>query len=198
MGRRGRPGMGLNAGPAMRGGRRQAGQRLGPGARQQLQEAHQLKQSGRFAEAAAKFDTMGGIARERGMSRMSAWLFAQAAQCHAKAGDRRALVSSTENAISDARLEGDARHSARTFGELVGSLDGTPFAGAKGDIEGAIRNALGVAPSVGGEPVAVNRSQSRGLPTECDGCGAPVSASLVKFTEDGHADCPYCGSVLTA
>jgi hypothetical protein len=189
--------MGFGAGPAMRGGRRAGGQRLGPVARQMLQEAHQLKESGKLAEAAAKFDSMGAIARERGLRRMSAHLYAQAAQCHAKLGDRQALVASTENAIADARMEGDASHSARTFGELLGSLDGTAFAGAKGDFEGAIRNAIGVAPSAGG-PGSVNRSQTRHLPTECDSCGAPVSASLVKITEDGHADCPYCGSVLTA
>lgn len=198
MGRRGRPMMGLGQGPTVRGGRRAMGQRLGPNARAQLLEAHQLKQAGRFAEAAARFDQMGAIARERARPRMSAYLFAQAAQCHARAGNQQALIASTQNAVADAKLEGDADHSARTFGELVGSLQGTAFAGAKPQIESAIRDALGVAPAAPAAPAAANRSQQRSLPGECEACGAPVSATLVKFTAEGHADCPYCGSILTA
>lgn len=198
MGRRGRPGTGFGAGPAMRGGRRAAGQRLGPVARQKLQEAHQLEQAGQLAEAATRFDAMGGIARDRGLRRMSTFLFARAAQCHAKVGDRDAFVASTENALADARMQGDPSHSARTFGALLDALEGTPFADARADFEAAIRNAVGVAPAAPGEQGVVNRSQARGLPTECDSCGAPVQPALVKVTDDGHADCPYCGSILTA
>jgi hypothetical protein len=176
-----------------------AGQRIGPGARARLMEAHQLKRNGQFAEAAARFTEMAGIARERGMPRMASTLAAQAAQCHARAGNQQGLIAATEAAIADAKVEGDSHHASRTFGELLGSLDGTSFAGAKGDMDGAIRAALGVAPAVASGPTAdVNRSMRRQLPGECDACGAPVSAAEVKFPEDGHADCPYCGSILTA
>ena len=197
MGRRGRPMTGFGQGPMMRGGRRATGQRLGPNVRAQLMEAHELKRSGRFAEAAARFDQMAAIARERDRRRMSAYLFAQAAQWHARAGSQQALIASTQNAIQDAKLEGDPDHSARTFGELLGSLQGTAFAAAKPQLETAIRDALGVAP-VASAPAVANRSQQRSLPGECEACGAPVSAGLVKFTAEGHADCPYCGSILTA
>jgi hypothetical protein len=162
-------------------------------------EAHQLKRSGQYAEAAARFSEMAGIARERGMPRMAATLAAQAAQCHARAGNQQGLIASTEAAIADAKLEGDPQHAARTFGELLGSLDGTTFAGAKGQLDGAIRNAIGVAPVVPAAATAdVNRTLRRQLPAECDSCGAPVSSAEVKFNDDGNADCPYCGSILTA
>jgi hypothetical protein len=200
MGRRGRPGMGLGTGPAMRGGRRPGGQRIGPGARARLLEAHELKRSGKFAEAAAKFTEMAAMARERGMPRMAATLSAKAAQCHARAGNQQGLISSTEAAIADAKLDADPEHSSRTFGELLGSLQGTTFGAAAPQIEGAIRNALGVAPTVASAAATgdVNRSMRRQIPAECDACGAPVSSADVKFNETGHADCPYCGSVLTA
>lgn len=201
MGRRGRPGMGFGAGPQVRGGRRAAGQKLGPQARARLLEAHDLKRSGQFALAAARFSEMAGIARERGMPRMAATLSAQAAQCHARAGDQNGLVAATEAAIADAKVDGDAEHSARTFGELVGALQGTAFAAAGGQIEGAIRGALGVTPVAPGAPAdaaSMSRSMRRQLPAECAACGAPVSAAEVKFLESGDADCPYCGSILTA
>jgi hypothetical protein len=204
MGRRGRPNMGLGAGPMMRGGRRAGGQKLGEGARARLLEAHQLKKAGRFAEAAAKFSEMAAMARERDKPRMASYLGAQAAQCHAQAGDQQGLVQATELALSDARTEADPEHSSRTFGELLSSLSGTAFAGAAPQFDSAIRTALGVAPhtptaaAVTPNRTAPNRTQQRHLPTECGSCGAPVSATEVKFNESGHADCPYCGCILTA
>ncbi|MEZ4241741.1 MAG: hypothetical protein R3F59_37455 [Myxococcota bacterium] len=200
MGRRGRPGMGMRTGPALRGGRRQQRGGLGEKAREQLQQARALAEAGKFAEAAASYDRMAGIARERDMPRMASTLSAKAAQNHAKAGDRQGLVASTEAAIGDAKQEGDAGHAARTFGDLVGSLGGTSFASAAPDIEGAIRQALGVSPAAAPTPEAsgLGRSQRRNLPTACDACGAPVSAGDLRFDERGDADCPYCGSILTA
>ena len=215
MGRRGRPGMGLGAGPQMRGGRRPGGQKVGSGARQRLLEAHELKNSGRFAEAAVKFTELATMARERGMTRMAATLSAKAAQCHAQSGNQQGLISNTELALGDAKMEGDADHSSRTFGELLGSLVGTPFGGAVPQLEGAIRNALGVVPKVPVRPAGsvgiadalgagaalasdVNRTMRRQIPAECGSCGAPVMAADVKFNDAGHADCPYCGCILTA
>jgi hypothetical protein len=199
MGRRGRPNMGFSAGPMTRGGRRPVGQKFGPKAQARLQEAHALKQSGRFAEAAAQFSEMAAIARERDRPRMASYLSAQAAQCHAKAGDQQGLVQATELALADARTEADPDHSSRTFGELLSSLQGTAFAAAAPQLDTAIRNALGVAPHApAAAPAVPNRTMQRQLPSECSACGGPVSAAEVKFTESGHADCPYCGSILTA
>ncbi|MEQ1503350.1 MAG: hypothetical protein ABMB14_14020, partial [Myxococcota bacterium] len=185
-------------GPAVRGGRR-AGEKLGPQVRARLMEAHQLKQSGQYALAAAKFTEMAQIARERGRSRIATTLWAQAAQCHAKAGNQQGLTEATQSAIAEAQLEADTDHSSRAFGELLGSLQGTAFAGATPQLEGAIRTAIGVAPVASTAPVGeVNRSLRRNLPSECEGCGAPVSSAEVKFNASGNADCPYCGSILTA
>lgn len=194
----------------MRGGRRPGGQKVGPGARARLLEAHQLMTAGSFAEAATKFTEMAAMARERGMTRMAATLSAKAAQCHARAGNQQGLISNTELALGDAKMEGDADHSSRTFGELLGSLAGTAFSGGVPQLEGAIRNALGVAPKIPtrtGAPVAadgvaaladVNRTMRRQIPVDCGACGAPVMANDVKFNDAGHADCPYCGCILTA
>lgn len=198
MGRRGRPGMGFGTGPLVRGGRRGGGG-LGVRAREQLAAARALAEGGQFAEAAAAYSRMAGIARERGMPRMAATLGARAARCHARAGDRQGLISSLEAAIGDAKVEGDADYSARTFGDLLTGLKDTQFAGATADMEGAIRQALGVSPATPpAEAQALGRSVRRHLPSECDGCGAPVSSAELRFNERGDADCPYCGSILTA
>ena len=201
MGRRGRPGRGMGAGPAMRGGRRRGGKGgLGEKARALLKEAREHAERGEHAEAAALFSRMAGVARERGMPRMASTLAVRAAQCQAKIGDREGLIASTEAAIGDAKREGDSGHAARNFGDLLSSLQGTAFASASPEIEGAIRSALGVSPDTGdgNANVDVNRSMRRHMPSECDACGAPVSSEGLRFNESGHADCPLCGTVLTS
>lgn len=197
MGRRGRPSAGMGSGPMVRGGRRTSAQKLGAGTRAKLQEAHQFKAGGQSAEAAARFDEVAGVASDRGFPRMASYLAAQAAQCHAKAGNQQGFLAATEKAIAEGKLEADSDHAARTFGELLAGLQDTGFAAAVPELEGAIRQALGVAPHPPGT-AQPNRSRQRHLPSECEACGGKVSAELVKYNEIGQADCPYCSSILTA
>lgn len=197
MGRRGRPGTGFGTGPMVRGGRRVQEQKLGPKARTLLLEAHQHRRNNQFTEAASELSAVAAIARERAMVRMASFLSAQAAICCAKAGDQQGLIAATELAITDAKIEGDADYSSRTFGALLASLEGTPFSNVAVDLDKAIRTALGTVPQAQIK-AAPNRSMQRHLPTECASCGATFTAGDVSFHDTGRADCPSCGSVLDA
>ena len=198
MGRRGRPGAGFGAGPMVRGGRRSAAV-LGDRAREQIAEAHQLAASGQWAEAAPALSRLAGIARERGLSRMAATLGARAAQGYARTGDRDAFLAATEAAIGDAKVEGDADHGSRTFGELLAAVSDTTFSGLVPDLEGAIRQALGATPTrPSAEAPTMGRSVRRHLPASCEACGSDVEGATLRFNERGDADCPTCGSVLTS
>lgn len=198
MARRGRPGMGFGSGPMMRGGRRVGEQRIGAVARQRLAEAHELEGRGEHATAAARFREVAGICRDRGLSRMATTLSAKAARCFARVGDEQGFVGATEAAIGDARLEADPQHAARTFGELLAGLEGTKFAGGRDALDAAIRSAVGIAPALPAAAGEVNRNQRRTVPEECEHCGAGLASVALRFNDDGSADCPFCGSVLTA
>lgn len=200
MGRRGRPPMGFAGGPAVRGGKRIQEQKFGPGARAMVADAHALAGEGRLPEATSAFAKVAGIARERGLHRMATFLGLQAALCAAKAGDQDGFVQNAEHAIGTAKLEGDAGFSARVFGSLVVALAETPFAAGSASFADAVTEAVGVRPSVAIAEAATaeaSRSWRRHLPDACDGCGGAVSGADIVFTEDGTADCTWCGSVLT-
>jgi hypothetical protein len=192
--------MGFTGGPVVRGGRRIQEQRIGPGARARVMEAHRLESDGQLSPAAGAFAEVARITRERSLTRMATFLAAGAARCSAKAGDRDGFVQNAELAIGAAKLEGDAGFSARTFGALVASLSQTPFAAGAPSFAEAVHQAVGVAPSVAivDAPTAeASRSWRRHLPGECTGCGGAVASDAVVFNDDGTADCTYCGSVLT-
>ncbi len=180
-----------------RGGRRNAGNRLGEAARQRLMEAHELYKGGQYGEAASKFEEMAGVARDRGMSQAASHLSAKAAAAHAQLGDASAMQGALDLAISDARQATDKDRSARTFGTLMGVIRESSLAGSADEIEASVRQQLGVAPRTQGPAPAVNRSMRRQLPQRCASCGAPVSGAEVRFNEDGSADCNFCGSILT-
>ena len=66
-------------------------------------------------------------------------------------------------------------------------------------LEAAVKEALGVTRLPSPDPAnapTVNRAMRRSLPKACGTCGAPVEAAKVSFSEEGAADCRFCGTVL--
>ncbi len=196
MGFRGRSGAVFGAGPEVRGGRRVAAQRLSQQTREALGAADAAGAEGRWAEAAALLHKQGLVARQRQLPGIAAWLFARAAGAHARAGDRAAMIASAEEGLKDAALEGNHARSARAFGALEAALAESPFADAAPAIHEAVRAALGVAPKVPGPGRELNRNQLRGLVSSCEVCGAAARAEALRSTEEGHVDCPTCGTSL--
>jgi hypothetical protein len=45
---------------------------------------------------------------------------------------------------------------------------------------------------------AVGPTQPHLLPTKCPGCGGPIHADEVEWSDEATAECPYCGSAVRA
>jgi hypothetical protein len=194
MGQRARPGVGFGQGPQVRGGRRPGEQRLGERARDTLVGGHEAQAAGRHGDAAAAFEKIALVCRERAMFRSATWLRCLAATNRARSGDAKASVAALEGALRDARSNAEPLHSARVFGELLANLAGTPLEPAVPDLERAIREAVGTPPKPPGG-ADVNRNLKRTLPEACETCASAVDPERARLTEDG-ADCPVCGAGL--
>jgi hypothetical protein len=187
----------MRSGPLVRGGRREAGIKMGDKARERLRAAHAQAKAGDHAGAAAELRELAGIARKRGLHRIAVHLGTRSAAQAAKAGDRDAVVAATADAIADAKLDGDKPRSARAFGRVLKALRAGDHEEAAERVAAKVRSELGVAakaPSGDGPPV--NRAMRRHLPKTCPTCGDKVGADSVDFNDDGSVDCGTCGGVL--
>ncbi|MCB9684279.1 MAG: hypothetical protein H6735_04460 [Alphaproteobacteria bacterium] len=194
MGFRGRAGFGQ--GPMVRGGRRSAVERLSPQTREALAAAHGAVTEGRWADAAEAFDKLGGVAQQRQLPRIAAFLYARAATAHGRAGAQPAMLASAEKGLQNAVAARDNGFSARVFGSFLAALKETDFADGEPAIREAMRNALGVAPREPGPRRAPSRDQLRNLPASCEVCGSPLNGDELQVSDEGRADCPTCGSAV--
>jgi len=187
---------GMRSGPNVRGGRREAGTRLGDRARERLRGAHDLATSGDHEAAAAELSTLAGIARKRGLHRIAVHLGTRAAAQHVRAGDLAAMNAAADQAIDDAKADGDQPRSARAFGRVVQLLASGDHEEAAEALSSRVREGLGVAAKPPGDGPTVNRAMRRSLPKKCPTCETRVRAESVDFNDDGSADCGVCGAVL--
>ncbi|MCA9491165.1 MAG: hypothetical protein KC621_14645 [Myxococcales bacterium] len=194
MGFRGRAGFGQ--GQMVRGGRRSAVERLSPQTREALVAAHTAVKEERWGDAAAAFDRFGGVAEQRQLPRIAAFLYARAATAHGRVGAKDAMLASAEKGLQNAVAARDNGFSARVFGAFLESLKETDFSDGEPAIRDAMRNALGVAPRAPGQRRAPSRDQLRNLAASCDVCGSPLNGEELQVTEEGRADCPTCGSAV--
>jgi len=185
------------SGPMVRGGRREAGTKMGDKARERLRAAHALASDGDHAGASAELTELAGIARKRGLHRIAVHLGTRAAAQAARAGDRDGVIAAAEVAIADAKLDGDKPRSARAFGRIIKALRAGDHDEAAERVAAKVRSELGVAAKApSGDGPAVNRAMRRHLPKACPTCGTKVSADGVDFNDDGSVDCTVCGGVL--
>lgn len=170
---------------------------MGEKARERLRDAHQRASEGDHAGASAELVELAGIARKRGLHRIAVHLGTRAAAQAVKAGDAESMKAITEDAIADAKLDGDKPRSARAFGRILAALKAGDHGDALEHTAQRVRTELGVAakePTGDGPPV--NRAMRRHLPKACPTCGTQVTAEGVEFNDDGSVDCTVCGGVL--
>lgn len=181
----------------VRGGRREAGTKLGDKARERLRGAHELATSGKHGEAAEELGAMAEIARKRGLHRIAVHMGTRAASQASKAGNFDQAAELTRAAIDDAKADGDKPRTAQAFGRVIRALQAADQGELASTLGGEIRAGTGIGAKVAeGEPAAVNRAMRRRLPKACPTCGSKVDAKAVSFNEDSSVDCPVCGGVL--
>ena len=196
MARQGRLKGGMRSGPLVRGGRREAGTRLGDKARERLRAAHALASDSNHAAAAAELGELAAIARKRGLHRIAVHLGTRSAAQSARGGDLPAVTATAALAIQDAKADGDKPRSARAFGRVLNVLRDGEQAEAADALAAQVREGLGVAAKAAKEGPTVNRAMRRTLPKSCPTCSVRVSADAVDFNDDGSVDCGVCGGVL--
>ena len=181
----------------MRGGRREAGTKLGEKARERLRRAHQLATDGDHGAAASELGAMAEIARNRSLHRIAVHMGTRGATQAAKAGQFDQAAELTRAAIEDAKADGDKPRTARAFGRVLRALKAADQGDLASTLAGEIRTGTGISAKVEeGQPAAVNRAMHRRLPKACPTCGSKVDAAAVSFNEDASVDCPICGAVL--
>lgn len=181
----------------MRGGRREAGTKLGDKARERLRSAHGLATSGEHGEAATELGAMAEIARTRGLHRIAVHMGTRAATQAAKAGNFDQAAELTRAAVADAKIDGDKPRTAHAFGRVIRALQAAEQGELASSLGSEIRSGTGISAKVAeGEPAAVNRAMRRRLPKACPTCGSKVDGAAVSFNEDSSVDCPVCGGVL--
>jgi hypothetical protein len=77
---------------------------------------------------------------------------------------------------------------------IAAELSQRGLTGQAGQIEATLKASLpaGFVPGAGPEKA------KRVLPTNCHGCGGPLHADEVEWTDEITAECPYCGSAVRA
>ena len=197
--RRGRPGMRrMNAGPRRAGGGRKAN-RLSGAMGERLEAAHRARKEERFSDAATEFAHVASRANEHGMHPMAVHTALLAVRCWVRTGDREAALAEAVKATRYAAPIKDGTRTSRRFGVVIAKLRANGHDADADALEAAVKEALGVtrlpSPDPANAPTA-NRAMRRSLPKACGTCGAPVEAAKVSFSEEGAADCRFCGTVL--
>lgn len=198
MGSRGR-GMagGLRPGPTTMGGQRREG--LGAHARLQLTEAWDRVAAGDDTQAAGAFEQLALRASERGDHVMALHLAVEGARALLRAGQFEPAVEAARTAAAFGAAARRPQKSARALARVVHELRAAGRDEDAATVDGEARARLGLGALPAGEALqapTVNRAMRRALPKRCATCG--LGTDRLERSDDGIADCGWCGSTLTA
>lgn len=174
--------------------------RRGPrhAALQMLRRAHQLMDTGQYAQAYPLLRRLGDVAVERDMPVRAAHLYLRAAHARLEMGGAEDAFDLARRAI---RLLLDAGQVARLHGlvpRMVEAFERHGYPAEAVALRAEARSLL-----AGTDRVAPPRVRGQ-LPARCPSCNAPVHADEVTWTRDAGgrgrpaAECAYCGTALGA
>jgi hypothetical protein len=159
-----------------------------------LKRANQLMAAGQYAEAAAIFEQFANGALQRNGPRAPQF-FLQAGRARALAGQVPVGVAHFKQGMTIIANRGNFQHLQKAGNRIVNELNQRGLKAEAADLEAWLKQTLPggfVAGSVSGP------AQPRRLPTNCPGCGGPLHADEVDWSDDVTAECPYCGSAVRA
>lgn len=161
-------------------------------ARQKLVRARELFDRGDFAAAAPIFEELAQAAERRGMLDRAGDLRLELARCHIKLDS---MESADQEGLHALQLFLRARRPLkvrRLLPRMVAMLE------QHGRHEEA-KELREKAEQLLGPKVARPAMAARGaLPGKCPNCGGPIKPDEVHWVGRGSAECPYCGSVVSA
>ncbi len=177
--------------------RRLFGGPVGPGGAgpQALQQAFQMLDSGRYAEAAAAFWQLAEALRERGMPVRAGKLAMQAASAYLQAGDPNAALQCGRQGLALFVRGGRPGLAVRLTSRMVHALRERGYAAQADALQAEVNQHLaGVAPEPA--PFGAPAVGHGDLPAHCSACGGPLRPDEVDWLDATTAECPYCGNPI--
>jgi hypothetical protein len=162
-----------------------------------MMEARASFERGDFARAAAIFEELARAAEQRGMLDRTGDLRLQMARCFIKLeGIDRANAES----MHALRLFLRARRPVkvrRLLPKIIAFLEEHGRHDEAEELRHVADELLGSLPG-GRGPRTNARAQQGNLPGKCPSCAGPIKPNEVNWVGRGSAECPYCGSAVTA
>lgn len=159
-------------------------------------------EKGRYGDAAELFLHLSEGARRREMPIRAAHLAIRAS--HALLADQRPQQSVDRllEALSLLLQHGHVQRAAHVASRAVARLREQDLQTEASELEwrtARLRQELGVGDAEWATPPARESGLTRGsLPESCLGCGAPLVPDDVIWHQGRKAECPYCGSIISA
>lgn len=160
-----------------------------------LRRANGMMATGQFGAAADIFEQFARGAMQRGGPRAPQF-FLQAGRCRVLAGQIPAGMALMKQGLSIIANRGNWGHLQIAGQRIVAELNQHQLKAESGEIETWLKQTIpsGIAAGLGVGPEKARRV----LPTNCHGCGGPLHADEVEWTDEITAECPYCGSAVRA
>jgi hypothetical protein len=149
--------------------------------------------TGDYPGAAQAFEDLarGAVARN---GPRAPWLLIQAGRMRILAGQVPSGMTHLQQGLGLFARRGQWQRFRNSGQRIEAELSQHGLTGQAKQIEAALKASLpaGFVPGPGLEKT------KRVLPTNCHGCGGPLHADEVEWTDEITAECPYCGSAVRA
>jgi hypothetical protein len=171
----------------LRGGFRRAGL---PDVPPMLRRAHQLMESGNFAEAQEAFEMLANRA-ESNFPERAPFLFLQAGQAAILGGQTKKGIAHLRSGLTMLATQ-QRYHRLHVLGQqAMDELNARGLTSEAAEISELIKN--NIPAEVTSTPAVVEKKKAI-LPTHCPACGAALKPTDVEWLDDLTAECEYCGS----
>jgi len=169
-------------------------------ARRRLNRARELFDGGDYAAAATIFEELARGAERRGMLDRAGDLLMRVAQCYLKLNNIERADEQAKHALRLFLRAGRTRKVRRLLPKAIATLEKHGRHAEAKDLREKAEQLLGPAPVEGGAGIGRRGMMRPGgtLPGKCPSCGGPIKPNEVNWVGRGSAECPYCGSVVSA
>jgi rubrerythrin len=170
---------------------------LEAGPRQMLITANQLKETGKFAEAADIYERLANGAEKRGMLLRAPHLFMEAAQC-------RLMIKQSQSGVDlmwrgFRLLEKTKRWPAilKNGKGAVARLQRAEQLDEANKLQTWLDQILKDHPEAAAESLErTTAKKPYRFPPKCPHCGASIRLDEVEWIDEGNIECPFCGSTI--
>lgn len=173
---------------------------IGPGApaRVELARARELFQQGDFGAAAPVFEQLARGAEQRGMLDAAGDLRLQLARCYLELSKPDLADDEARHALGLFLRARRPMKVRRLLPKVIAALEQHGRHAEAQELQAKAEQLLGPMPA-GAGPTGLGRAGTpAALPGQCSNCGAPLKPSEVNWIGSRSAECPYCGSVVSA